>query len=234
MNFDNDTDADLLGYMAEQADEAGFAKEAFGEFYARHRAYLFGVTYRIFGAKLGGEEGAADLVQQAFHNAYRWVGRHAGDTEAFAGFRAENREKTKRRVRSWLGTIAENLFKDILRSKQRNGVVELTDELLAVLPTGTLEEAVDLACFPPGAREALAQELVALKPEDRDIISMCLPWYDTKTSRFAFSPGEAENLAASLGIEVDTLRQRRHRAMKRLKQAVLARLEKPKSKGGTR
>lgn len=232
MSFENDSDADLLGYMAEQATAAAFAMEAFGEFYARHREFLFGVIYRAYSTHLGGEEGAADLVQRTFEKAYRWAGKHAGDPKALAGLQGETREKTRRRVRAWLVTVAENLFKDALRAKKRSGVVELTDDLLATLPAAELEQDVDLAGLPLGAREALAEQLADLKSEDRELITMCLPWYDPKTNTFAFAPGEAEKLAASLGIEVDALRQRRYRAMKRLKQAVVARLEEQKSNGG--
>lgn len=234
MSFDKDPDADLLGYMAEQTRDAAFAMEAFGEFYARHCAYLFGVVNRAYGRKLGGEGGAADLVQRTFERAYRWAGKHAGDSKALARLKGPTPEDARLRTRAWLGKIAENLFKDALRATKRSPVVELTDELLATVPSAEPDEDVDLSGLPPGARAVLAEELAALKPDDLEIITMSLPWYDPKSRQFALAPGEAEKLATSLGIEVDALRQRRYRAMKRLKDAVLARLEEQKSKGGTR
>lgn len=234
MTFDKDTDADLLGYMAEQASDPAFAMEAFGEFYARNREFLFGVVNRAYGRLLGGEQGSADLVMRVFEKAYRWAGKHAGGAKALAGLKGPTPEDSKLRVRAWLGKIAENFFKDSLRKRKRSPVVELTDDLLATVPRAEPDPDVDFSGLPLGARAALAEELAALKPEDRQIITMSLPWYDPATDMFAFAPGEAEELAVSLGLEVDALRQRRYRAMNRLKQAVLARLEQQESKGGTR
>jgi DNA-directed RNA polymerase specialized sigma24 family protein len=183
---------------------------------------------------LGGEEGAADLVQRTFERAYQWAGKHAGDSKALAKLKGPTPDDARLRIRAWLGKIAENLFKDALRAAKRSPIVELTDELFATVPSAEPDEDIDLSDLPPGARVVLAEELAALKPQDLEIITMSLPWYDPKSRQFALAPGEAEKLAASLGIEVDALRQRRHRAMKGLTDAVLARLEEQKSKGGTR
>jgi hypothetical protein len=80
--------------------------------------------------------------------------------------------------------------------------------------------------------ELLEAALATLSEQDQAALRGSLPWYDDETQQFTFGPGEAEALAAELGTNVDALRQRRHRALKRLKKAMIDQLVAAQRKGG--
>ena len=227
MDFTTDTDADLLGYMAMQADEPEYARAAWGEFYRRHREYLFGLTSRCYGSQLGGDEGAADLVQEAFRKVYDWAGRHGEERGSLDGFRGSSPEDVRAKVRLWLGRVAENRFKDLLRRRARQQEVEL---LADVAEKPSAQE------MQPGSEVLgrVGEAFATLRPQDQEALRVSLPWYDARTQTFAFPPGEAEAVAATLGITVDALRQRRHRALQRLKDAMVSQPSVPARAGSQR
>lgn len=212
MDFTTDNDADLLAYMAE--DEADVSMAAWGEFFTRHREYLFGIVRKRYGQAVGGEQGAEDIVIETFQAAHAWAVRHATSGDVLDGFRAPTAEESRRRVRGWLGTIAENIFKDIHERNERE-----SSELVRLA-----DDARDTHAAPPPDPERLRSVRIALdtlRPEDRDVLFLSLPWYDFETETFNLGRGEAQQLANELGITVDAFRQRRHRALERLKKAMV-------------
>lgn len=227
MDFSTDTDADLLGYMG--MGEPEHARAAWGEFYTRNVEYLYALTCRCYGEQLGGEQGAEDLVADTFQKVFHWAGKHATEAGALDGFQGGSPEHVRRRVRGWLGKIAENHFKELLRGTEREpGELEAPENHSSPEP---LQEAT------PEAKERLARleaSLQGLSSEDQEALRVCQPWYDDDTGTYTFGPGEAEELASSLGITVDTLRQRRYRARKRLEKAMQPESSAPARTGGRR
>jgi len=60
----DETDADLLVYMAMADEDPDSARAAWEAFYLRHVEYLYRVCLRAYGDVLGGEAGAADIVAE--------------------------------------------------------------------------------------------------------------------------------------------------------------------------
>jgi DNA-directed RNA polymerase specialized sigma24 family protein len=232
MDFVKDTDADLLCYMTMQADDPATARAAWGEFFIRNRVYLFNIVRRQYGRRLGGDEGAEDLVAEVFHKVFRWAGRHGGKVGALdrfwvdGGAESEKFALVQRRVRLWLGRMAVNRFKDALRAE------DPATELELIVDGDGIRPFTSTALTAPETLAKLEAAIATLNPKDEEVLRVSLNWYDPEAGAFFFRPGEAEALARSLGLEVDALRQRRHRALKRLKEAISTESSTPASAEG--
>jgi DNA-directed RNA polymerase specialized sigma24 family protein len=214
MDFSKDDDAQLLGYMADAEAEPEFAEAALGELLRRNAGYLYGVALRAYGRQVGGAAGVEALVNETFWKASRWAVRNAARPQAMKRFAGADADEVQRKVRLWLGRIVRNCFRDQLRGSEPADLLEDLDALSAPASSdgspsldGPLLERVRAA-------------VEGLKAEDQEAIWVSLPFLDLETGQFAFPPGASEEVAKQLGIGVDTLRQRRHRARKRLRAAL--------------
>lgn len=210
LNLSNADEAVLLGLMAMQASEPEQARAAWGELFVRHRRYLFVVVWRAYGRYLG-EDGCADLVCDTFRRAFEWTGRHKDVSELTDRFVAESADGTRRRVLGWLGAIAERLFKDRFRE---DAAREEDFALFLEHWRSASDQPVEPGPIP--LSDAVRAALAALSPADAEALRVSLPWYDLATGAFAVPRGEAPRLAEMLGTTPEALRQRRHRAIKRL------------------
>lgn len=214
MNLATVNEAQLLARMVRREDRGEQARAAWAELYVRHRRYLYTVVSRSYRPFLG-EEGIADLVVDTFRRAYEWAGRQKNSDEVAAQFSGRDPDSTRRKVLGWLGAIAERLFKDRFAEhateaadfteflEDRKHAQAQVDER-----TGTIRIA------------RLESLLATLSAADADALRLSLPWYDIDSRSFAVPRGEAARLAALLGITPDTLRQRRHRAIKKLEEQL--------------
>lgn len=209
MDFTSYNDADLLEFMSMQSRESETAHAAFHELHRRHVKYLFATACRSFGSIVGGDEGVRDLVQDALFKAWVWAGKHEGDAPAFATFRFSDGEVGRRRVRAWLGRIVENCLRDILRNRERNPEAALIDDMP--------DQRAGIRAPSPEVVARCETLLASLNDSEREAIRLSLPCYDPATGTFVFKSGEAEAIAKSIGTTVDNLRQRRHRAIARLR-----------------
>lgn len=213
MDFSKDDDAQLLGYMAEANSEPEFAEAALGELLRRNADYLFGVALRAYGRQVGGAAGVEELVNEALWKAFRWSVQNAARPDPMKRFAGSDAQEVQRKVRLWLGRIVRNCFRDRLRGIEPAEPMEDIDALPA-------RAGSDSSPIEGPLLEQVRVALEGLKPEDQEAIWVSLPFLNLETGEFAFPPGAAEEVARHLGIGVDTLRQRRHRAMKRLRAAI--------------
>jgi DNA-directed RNA polymerase specialized sigma24 family protein len=199
--------------MVLQAGDREQARAAWEELYVRHHRYLYAVAFRAYGSFLG-SDGVADLVVDAFRRAYEWAGRQSSPEQVRGRFTGDNPDSTRRRVLGWLGTISERLFKD--RFRDHASRLAKQDELVEDL---RLHEESDLS--PDPLSVARLQEAIAtLSQNEVDALRVSLPWYDLASRSFATPRGEASRLAGLLGISPETLRQRRHQAIRKLGQRL--------------
>jgi RNA polymerase sigma factor (sigma-70 family) len=210
MNLTETNEADLLGVMAKQDTDGEEARAAWGELYDRHRRYVYVVASRSYGSFLG-EDGTVDLVVDTFQRAYDWAGRQPNSDEVRAQFIGDNPDSTRRRVLGWLGAIAQRLFKD----RFREHAVEVAEQDEVVEDLKRRQEESDGASD-SSSLARLQDALATLSPTDADALRVSLPWYDLESRSFAVPRGEAARLADLFGISTETLRQRRHRAIKKL------------------
>jgi len=120
-------------------------RSAFHALYERLFPYLVAVARR----RVGSQEAAADLVQQAFLNAHL----------------ARDRFELGSMFRPWITRIVVNLCVDHCRAQQRRPLADLDPVELAAAPE---DEEPDRAAQVALARWALA----SLKPEQRRVVEM--------------------------------------------------------------
>lgn len=119
-----------------------------------------------------------------------------------------NADRVRRRVLGWLGVIA--------RRNAIHRVRSLRDRHLALRPDEV--SGAGAAAEPPSRlTERLDRALTRLSSEELEVLQVSLPWYDLESQQFRLPRGEASKIAATLQVSVDTLRQRRHRSLTRLR-----------------
>ena len=209
-----ETDADLLVYMAMASDDPPVAREAWDVFYRRHVGYLYAVCRRSYARWLGGEAGVGDLVADTFKRAFE----HAGTFDAEG---VTDADRLRRRVRAWLGRIAQRLMQTALREAGRLPLRYAEPENWAELapepvdgPGGETGESV-------GPEVAAAREAMALLTEaEQTVLRVTLQWYRPERDHQRLPNDVAEDLARTLGTTPENLRQIRRRALRKVKQHV--------------
>ena len=208
------SEAELLALMAGRDDSPSTARAAWGELYERHAGYLFVIMARALGNQRKAFERIHDVVMDTFQAAYDWAARQSDPAELARRFGASDADETRRRVLGWLTVIARRVAAS-RTAESADRPIELRDDMHVANPD---EE-------PPSCSQhaiALQDALGKLNPAYLDVLLASLPWYEPDTRRFVFPRGEAERIASNLGTSPGSLRQRRHRAMKRLKALVQA------------
>ena len=213
MDFDDHSDASLMAVMAMQANEPDAARGAFDTFYRRHVDYLHRQLEQVVGKSLGGAAYVDDLVIMTFLRTFKHCsqrGLDGGRDNLKSSFERATPEQSRRAIRAWLGTVANNLFKDSLRARDRQPFEALHEDV---------EDSQSSRDDIPVSLElvALAQAaLDDLPPAAKRAFVACLPWYDPKTGNFDMGD-DAKAVADSLDTNVGALKTARLRALKKLK-----------------
>jgi DNA-directed RNA polymerase specialized sigma24 family protein len=205
------TDADLLAVMADGTYFSPSAKAALGELFSRHAGYLYAVVRRSYGAVLD-EDDIVDVVTDSFLRAAGWAYRLHRPSEVKARFSADTPDGVRRRMLGWFGRIAERLVMSKLsrRAVSASNLAQYLAQYSEAEETPVASGSVNL--------RILRAALSALSSEERDALTVSLPWYDVATSQFQLPRGEAASIARHLGVSPDLFRQRRHRALKHLRE----------------
>jgi RNA polymerase sigma-70 factor (ECF subfamily) len=165
------------------AECLGGRREAFGELVSRYQVRLYNAAARL----VGNPDDAADVVQEAFLNAYQSLHTFKGDAEFF----------------TWLYRIAFNTA--ISQKRKKRAVISLdgkgggdpnvepTDPSEFVRPGAQLERTED--------ETRLHDALGRLSFEHRDVLVM----KDLDGLKY-------EEIAEVLGVPIGTIRSRLHRA----------------------
>lgn len=165
------------------ADCLGGRREAYGELVTRYHARLYNAAIRLVDTP----EDAADVVQDAFLNAYLSLHSFKGDAEFF----------------TWLYRIAFNTAISLKRKKRMvisldahgsgEHSLEPDDPSEYIRPGAALERTEEEA--------HLHHALGRLSPEHRDVLVM----KDIEGLKY-------EEIAEVLGVPIGTIRSRLHRA----------------------
>ena len=154
-------------------------------------------VYNLCLRMLGSPQAAEDAAQETFLSAYRSVGRMRGPS-----------------VRSWLLRIAANASIDELRRRRRQPQLSLE----APAPGTDSERPLEVADSAEGPerlalhgelREALQVELLRLPPDQRLAVILC----DLEGLSY-------EEIAASMGRSIGTVKSRISRGRSRLREAL--------------
>ena len=216
MDFEGFSDASLLAFMAMQADDPDTARAAFGEFYERHAPFLLPVIERRYGEQLHGGDAAEQMTIEVFWRAYEHSGRNK-EKNFEVDFHDDDPERSRRSVRAWLGKVAENMFRDLLRAEKAESDEALQFDSEALQDYESPEDGI------PTSRQvvqSVQRALEELPPKQREALEACLHWYNPAKDIFDMDK-DAPAVAASLGTTVENLKKNRNRALKRLRELNL-------------
>jgi RNA polymerase sigma-70 factor (ECF subfamily) len=164
------------------AECLGGRRDAFGELVSRYQGRLYNAAVRL----VDNQDDAADVVQEAFLNAYQSLHTFKGDAEFF----------------TWLYRIAFNSAISLKRKRRavvsldaggRDGPLDPDDPSEYVRPGAALERSEDEAQL----RDALER----LSHEHREVLVL----KDIEGYKY-------EEIAAILDVPIGTIRSRLHRA----------------------
>jgi RNA polymerase sigma-70 factor (ECF subfamily) len=160
-----------------------------------------GRVYRLAYRLTGNQHDAEDLTQEVFVRVFRSLSNYTPGT--FEG---------------WLHRITTNLFLDLARRRQRIRFEGLADDAAQRLAgrEPTPAQAYDDRNFDADIQNALD----ALAPEYRAAVVLC----DIEGLSY-------EEIAATLGVKLGTVRSRIHRGRAQLRSALVHRA--PRTTGGT-
>ena len=175
--------------------------DAFGELVSRYQDRLYNSVYRI----VENGEDAADVVQEAFVNAYQSLASFKGDAEFFTwmyriAFNAAISLKRKRRP-----TVSLDA------SRERGMSIDVPDESANGQPGDALERSEILL--------ALERAMAQLSAEHRSVLVM----KDIDGLKY-------EQIAAVMVIPVGTVRSRLHRARLELRDLLVAEEHSPRTR----
>jgi len=172
------------------AESLNGRREAFGELVSRYQGRLYNAAIRL----ADNPEDAADVVQDAFLNAYQSLHTFKGDAEFF----------------TWLYRIAFNTAISLKRKKR--AAVSLD----AVRPEGGIDPDDPSEYIKPGAalertedEQQLQDAVRRLSHEHREVLVL----KDIEGLRY-------EDIAEILGVPIGTIRSRLHRARLELRELL--------------
>lgn len=207
LDLSQETDEDLLVYMTMRDDDPSAANEAWAEFYLRHIDYLRWVCCRVSRVILG-DTGPDDLAQWTFIKAYEKAG-------TFNSGGIKDPDRLRLRVRAWLGRIAQNIYRDMLRG--RKDVTELA------IDREELEEAPEQVQATPttSAYKRLLDEAINILSERKQHVLRVTYQYNQPGKKHQRLPNHvAEELANTLNTTSDNIRQLRCRALREIDQYI--------------
>lgn len=163
---------------------------AFGELIRRHQDRLFNAVLRV----VDNNEDAADVVQEAFLNAYQSLNSFKGDSEFF----------------TWLYRIAFNAAISLRRKRKAIVSIDGLPEDKSVDPVDPSEYSQPGTALERLEEDAqLASALRRLSPEHRAILVL----KDLEGQKY-------EDIAAVLDVPIGTVRSRLHRARMELRELL--------------
>ena len=168
--------------------------DAFNELVAHYQDFLFALVVRT----VGDREAAADVVQEAFLNAYRNLRSYRGGA-----------------VRGWLARIALNAATDVLRRRRR-------------LPVERYPEWEDEAWQPPTGPEADPEQEVTRRARGRVLMGALQRIGEDQRRAIVLFDVEGfdyAEIAAITGVSLGTVKSRIHRGRLALRELLLEHME---------
>ena len=205
INFDKETDVELLAYMSMRDEDPSVAREAWAEFYKRHVDYLYSVCFRAYRDILVGGLGVGDIVAETFHRAFQ-------KAELFDPNDIEDPIRLRRRSRAWLGRIAQRLVLDMLRGAQRLPTYQFKCDSWQNVPEQP---------NPPPRDDLLIRRvknaMEQLSEREQMVIRVTFEWYQPGQAHQRLPNDVVQGLAQTLETTPENLRQIRRRALKKIR-----------------
>lgn len=196
--------------MGLAATDPDGAREAYGAFYRRNAGWLLQIVRRKphLMRVLGGEDGAADLVQDTFMRAFE-------KAETFDRGGISDRERISRRARAWLARIAKNLVLDDLRRGANPPSTQHIEELNGFDPPMPEEEATSAHA------QQLREAIEKLSERDQDILWTWAQFYKPGEQHQRLPDDVSQALAARWNTTPEAIRQQRRRLFEMLRASLI-------------
>lgn len=207
-----ESDEDLLIQMSLKDSQPVQAREAWRKFHERHHDYLAKQAYKRLEAYLRNRYAGAALIEMAKDLATDTIERAFLRAETFDLKGQRSPSDIRRQVRAWLGAIAHNIVRDWLSGRNHAA----GDDALDDVPEDTIEEEPDNSEFYNCVAEAFDQ----LTDKERLVLHAFLTFFNAGKGTARLSNEESAALGAELGMTKVSLRQTRHRALKRLRAII--------------
>lgn len=212
-DLSQETDEDLLVFMTMRKEDPSVANEAWAEFYRRHIDYMCEKCRAVCKGILAGS-GPEDLAQLTFIRAYERA-------ITFKTGGVSDPDMLRLRVRAWLGRIAQNIYRDMLRGRKDSKELAVDEEELEEAP-----EQVQAAPTTSSYKRVLDEAIDALSEKKQHVLRVTYQYNQPGKKHQRLPNHVAEELAKTLNTTSDNIRQLRRRALREISQFI-------KSKTGT-
>lgn len=206
--FADDTDEDLLGYMAEKESDPYGARQAWEEFYNRHCAYVRHICYRVCHGRLDDGE-IMDIVIDTFRKVFeRGAATYRTQTGQTPG-------QIQRRVRAWLGVVARNATRDILQGRRGDPAIQIEQEEWQYIRGGQeVRGGEDMTQV-----RAIMEDVLS----ERELLVLwaTYKWYKLGEKNQRLPAGVVADLCEQFQTTPENLRKIRQRATRKVKEALL-------------
>lgn len=206
--FKEDSDEELLLYMAEREKGPVDARAAWEEFYRRHAAYVLNICRRVCDGMLDNDMTNGVMIE-TFAKVYLSAHTYKLSDQ-------QEPDKIRRRVRSWLGVIAKHATFDVLRCRRDSTPIQLEPEEWGRIG-GT--QKCPISKDTQAVRRLMEQVL-----DDREIavLRTTYMYYDPDKDSQRLPNEIVDELCKCLSTTPANLRRIRKKGTKKIKDALVA------------
>lgn len=203
--MESESDESLLFFMDMKDDDPNEARLAWAEFYKRHRKYLYYICRKACQTLPSAEETAMDLMSATFQKVYE-------SADTFEPIDNGDEDHMRRRVRAWMGKIAQHLLIDDYQNDTGpKHLVSLEELNIDLSSHGEISE------FSPKIT-LVKNALETLNEKERMVILLYYQWYEIGKENQRLPNGVCNEIAAAIGSTKENVRQIHRRAKQKIKE----------------
>ncbi len=204
------SDGQLLAVIGARKKPPDQRRAAFSVLYKRHVTSVYKCALRFKG-RLGGDEGVADTVHEAFIRAH----------DRAETFNADAADRAGGSARPWLCKIVTRLCLQRIQDDAKESAVlaeRHNEDHRRHLAPVTSSVSLDDGRVPDWKEVACraATSLARLSDRDRHVLVSSLDWYNKETKEFDVPADVIEELCEMHGVSHDNYRQIRYRSFKKV------------------
>lgn len=205
-------DLELLRLMAAGDN---LAVHAWEEFFERHKLYLYGVCKRAF-APVVGEHRVEDIVQDALVKSFEKASTLQNESNLDV-------DSQRRLVRSWLGTICENIVRDYFRGQPQVDFVD--EEVLDAHESHESRQLVEESDVKDDSQsttrlQLMEEALQTLTEREQEVLRTTGMWFKPGQKAQRLPNHIMTELAVSLNTTPLNIRKIRERGIAKIKRYI--------------
>jgi RNA polymerase sigma factor (sigma-70 family) len=201
-----ESDADLLQYVAWKNEYPAEATAAFALFHARHAEFVYAVCAKRFARQLPTYYTVEDLVSDTFVRVLERA-------ETFDPNGERDPAAQVQRVRVWLLAIAFNVLNDVYRGHPTNEVSRDAEYFEQVTDVPAPEDS-------PRVRLAARAFVEALDEREQEVLRVTLYWNKPGVTHQRLPNDVSADLAKRLGTTTENIRKIRASALRKVRDFI--------------